>query len=176
MGPVMSGKALCAAMTVFLASCAPVRRVEPAPNALFPATALNKACKGRDGWSDAAPPARIYGNTYYIGTCGITVLLITSSKGHVLIDGGPADAAPSILKNIRALGFDPHDVPIILGSHEHFDQMGGLAALKAATGAQLGTQGGASSFRNRTNGPLRSAIRPDRKHDASIDRCRDARW
>ena len=55
------------------------------------------ACAGREGWSDPAPPARIYGNTYYVGTCGISVILITSDKGHILIDTAPAKAAPSVL-------------------------------------------------------------------------------
>lgn len=99
--------------------------------------ALAKACDGRDGWSDAAPPARIFGNTYYVGTCGITVLLVTSPDGHVLIDGATAEAVPSILANIRALGFDPKDIKLIVGSHEHHDHMGGFAELKAATGAKL---------------------------------------
>lgn len=98
---------------------------------------LARACAGRDGWSDAAPPARIHGNTYYVGTCGITVLLVTSPKGHVLIDGATDEAVPSILTNIRTLGFDPRDIRFIVGSHEHVDHMGGFAALKAETGAKL---------------------------------------
>ena len=99
--------------------------------------ALAKACEGRDGWGDPAPPARIFGNTYYVGTCGITVLLVTGPEGHVLIDGAVEAAAPSILNNIRSLGFKPEDVKLIVGTHEHHDHMGGFAALKAATGARL---------------------------------------
>ncbi|MFZ4746763.1 MAG: subclass B3 metallo-beta-lactamase [Sphingomonas sp.] len=99
--------------------------------------ALAAACKGRDGWTDPAPPAHIFGTTYYVGTCGITVLLITSPKGHVLIDSGPVEAAPFILANIRKLGLRPSDVKLLVGSHEHFDHMGGFAALKAATGAEI---------------------------------------
>lgn len=121
-----------------LTACAPAA---PPANRGSPAriegAALATACADRDGWSDAAPPARIFGNSYYVGTCGITVLLITSPGGHALIDGATEQAAPSILANIRSLGFDPHDIRIIVGSHEHADHMGGLAALKAATGAQL---------------------------------------
>jgi metallo-beta-lactamase class B len=126
------------AMVALLASCAPIQ-----PGATTTATArtqgeaLATACKGRDGWSDAAPPARIYGNTYYVGTCGISVVLVTSPKGHVLIDGATDEAVPSILANIRAVGFDPRDIRFIVGSHEHVDHMGGFAALKAATGAKL---------------------------------------
>jgi metallo-beta-lactamase class B len=98
---------------------------------------LAKACVGRDGWSDPAPPARIYGNTYYVGTCGITVLLLAGRDGHVLIDGATEKAVPSILANIRTLGFNPKDVKLIIGSHEHVDHMGGFAALQAATGAMI---------------------------------------
>ena len=93
-------------------------------------------CRPR-GLVRPAPPARIYGNTYYVGTCGISVILITSDKGHILIDTAPAKAAPSVLANIRTLGFDPKDVKFLLTSHEHIDHVGGIAAIKAATGATL---------------------------------------
>jgi metallo-beta-lactamase class B len=124
-------------MTAILASCAPVKEGAALSDPRAQGEALAKACTGRDGWSDAAPPARIYGNTYYVGTCGITVLLVTSPKGHVLIDGATDEAVPSILANIRTLGFNPRDIRFIIGSHEHLDHMGGFAALKAATGAKL---------------------------------------
>lgn len=101
------------------------------------ARALATACQGKDGWSDPAPPARIHGDTYYVGTCGITVLLVTTPGGHILIDGATQEAAPHILVNIRKLGFKPRDVKLILSTHEHLDHVGGLAALKAATGAKL---------------------------------------
>jgi metallo-beta-lactamase class B len=121
-----------------LAACAPIEQSATATSAArMQGDALATACKDRDGWSDAAPPARIHGNTYYVGTCGISVLLVTSPKGHVLIDGATEEAVPSILANIRALGFDPKDIRFIVGSHEHVDHMGGFAALKSATGAKL---------------------------------------
>jgi metallo-beta-lactamase class B len=125
-------------VSLLLASCvstdsAPI----PLSDARQQGQTLATACTGRDGWSDPAPPARIFGNTYYVGTCGITVLLVTSAEGHVLIDGATDEAVPSILANIRALGFDPANIKYIVGSHEHLDHMGGFAALKAATGAKL---------------------------------------
>jgi metallo-beta-lactamase class B len=119
------------------AGCTPVPQAIAPSEARVQGRALAQACEGRDGWSDAAPPARIFGNTYYVGTCGISVLLVTSPEGHVLIDGATEEAVPSILSNIRTLGFDPRDIRYIVGSHEHLDHMGGFAALKAATGARL---------------------------------------
>lgn len=100
-------------------------------------TARARQCAGRDGWSDPAPPVRIYGNVYDIGTCGITVLLIAGPKGHVVIDAATAEAVPSIVANIRKLGFRPQDVKLLLMSHSHIDHAGGLAALRRATGAKL---------------------------------------
>jgi metallo-beta-lactamase class B len=133
----MFGRAI-ALVALALTGCAPVKPSATATSAArTQGEALATACKSRDGWSDAAPPARIFGNTYYVGTCGITVLLVTSRKGHVLIDGATEEAMPSILANIRTLGFNPRDIRFIVGSHEHVDHMGGFAALKAATGAKL---------------------------------------
>lgn len=97
---------------------------------------LAAACKGRDGWAEAAPPARLFGNTWYVGTCGITAILITGSHGHVLIDGGVPEAAPLVLANIKSAGFDPRAVRWILSTHEHFDHAGALATLQRATGAR----------------------------------------
>lgn len=98
------------------------------------------ACGTRDGWSEPAPPAHIHGKTWYVGTCGITAVLVETSAGLVLIDTGPADAAPHVLASIRALGFDPRQVKWLLMTHEHFDHVGGMAAIKRATGAKLLTQ------------------------------------
>lgn len=126
---------LVAIAACVMAGCAPLPAAVEAPS--FRPEQLASACAGRDGWGDPAPPARIFGNVHYVGTCGITALLVTSPDGHVLIDSGIAEAAPQVLANIRRLGFDPRDVRWLLASHEHHDHVGGLAALKAATGAKV---------------------------------------
>jgi metallo-beta-lactamase class B len=95
------------------------------------------ACDGKDGFSDPAPPLHIFGNVYDVGTCEITVLLITSPKGHILLDGATEEAAPSIATNIERLGFRLKDVKRIGISHEHFDHVGGVAELQRRTGAAL---------------------------------------
>lgn len=107
------------------------------PAAAGPMPTLATACEGRDAWDAPAPPQRIFGNTWYVGTCGISAVLVTSPAGHILVDGGVPDAAPLVLANIRAAGFRPRDVRWIVSSHEHWDHAGALAALKRATGARL---------------------------------------
>ena len=99
--------------------------------------AIAKQCGKTEDFSAPAPPARLFGNTYYVGTCTVSVLLVTSPKGHVLVDAATEQAVPSILANIRALGFRPEDVRWIVTSHEHFDHVGGLASLVQATGAKV---------------------------------------
>jgi metallo-beta-lactamase class B len=108
-----------------------------APTNEFAGAVLAKACDGKDGWDEPAPPAHLFGNTWYVGTCGITALLVTSPAGHVLVDTGTAKAAPLVIANIRRAGFKPHDVRWIVSSHEHHDHVGGLAALAKATGARI---------------------------------------
>ncbi len=94
-------------------------------------------CPSCADWSAPHAPFRIVGNTYYVGTNGISSILITSPQGHVLIDGAVPAAAPVIAANIRALGFRVEDVKIILNSHVHYDHAGGIAALARMSGARV---------------------------------------
>lgn len=89
------------------------------------------------GWDKPAPPVRIHANTYLVGTCGISAILVTDKDGHVLIDGGTEAGADVIAGNIRQLGFRLTDVKFILHSHEHFDHVAGIARLLRLTGATL---------------------------------------
>ena len=99
--------------------------------------AAPQACADNAGWNDPATPLRVHGNTWYVGTCGIGALLVTSDEGHILIDGATPKAGSQIIENIRKLGFRPEDVQVIVFSHEHFDHAGGLAELQNATGAPV---------------------------------------
>ena len=88
-------------------------------------------------WNQPVEPFRIIGNIYYVGASDITSYLITTPKGHIVIDGGFVETAPMILENIGKLGFRVEDVEILLNSHAHLDHAGGLAELKRVTGATL---------------------------------------
>ena len=112
------------------APAAPALSADPVPGCPADAGVM-------DGWDDRAPPRKVFGNVYYVGTCGITALLVTSPQGHVLLDGATAAAGPAIVANIRALGFDPAAIRFIVNSHEHSDHAGGLAHLQAASAARV---------------------------------------
>ena len=76
----MSAKFLAALPLLALAACA----TGPAEPSYTPATYAERqaqcadAGEGQEGWVAPAPPVRIFGNTYDVGTCGITALLVTS--------------------------------------------------------------------------------------------------
>jgi len=90
-----------------------------------------------EAWNQPVAPFRIVGNLYYVGTNEITAFLLTSPEGHILLDGGFPETAPLIADAIRTLGFGIEDVRILLNSHAHFDHAGGLAALRAMSGARV---------------------------------------
>ena len=88
-------------------------------------------------WLAPVPPERIFGKTYLVGFGGMSVALIDTVDGLVLIDGALPQAAPMILANVRKLGFDPKDIKFILSTEPHYDHAGGLAALARDTGATV---------------------------------------
>ncbi len=88
-------------------------------------------------WNQAVEPFRIADNLYYVGASDIASYLITTPEGLIVIDGGFVETAPQIEANIVKLGFKVGDVRILLNSHAHFDHAGGLAELKAKSGAKL---------------------------------------
>lgn len=90
-------------------------------------------------WTAPTTPFNVIGNVYYVGTEGISSWLITSPKGHILIDGGMPGGAALVEANIRALGFKVTDIKLLLNTHAHFDHAGGLAQIKkdAGKGAKL---------------------------------------
>jgi metallo-beta-lactamase class B len=88
-------------------------------------------------WNQPVEPFRIIGNIYYVGASDLTSYLITTPKGHLLIDSGSLETVPQIKANIVKLGFKVEDVKILLNSHAHYDHAGGLAELRRVTGAKL---------------------------------------
>jgi metallo-beta-lactamase class B len=88
-------------------------------------------------WYAPQDPFPVYENTYYVGTGGISAVLITSSAGHILVDVGGPEAADQVVAHIRKLGFRVEDIRYILNSHAHQDHAGAIAGLQKLSGAAV---------------------------------------
>ncbi|HYP79983.1 MAG TPA: subclass B3 metallo-beta-lactamase [Steroidobacteraceae bacterium] len=99
--------------------------------------AAKSSCAECAAWNAPHKPFKIYGDTYYVGTAGLSAILITTEFGHVLIDGGLPESAPVIKANIETLGFTLKDVKAIFNSHVHPDHAGGIAELQKESGADV---------------------------------------
>ena len=101
------------------------------------AAADSNDCPPCSAWNAEQAPFRIFGDTYFVGTHGLSSVLVTSPQGHILIDGALPESAPLIAAHIEKLGFKLSDVKLILNSHVHFDHAGGIAELQKLTGAKV---------------------------------------
>lgn len=106
-------------------------------------TAVTAAAQGLPpSWLKPTEPFRVADNLYYVGSDGLSAWLITTPKGHILIDAPMAQNVDLIEANIRKLGFKVTDVEVLLNSHAHFDHAAGFARLKKDTGAILAASAG----------------------------------
>lgn len=101
---------------------------------VLPAQALSPESEAKN---QPVAPFRIAGDLYYVGASDVTSYLIATPQGLILLDGGFAETAPQIEKNIATLGFKLTDVKVLLNGHAHPDHAGGLAALKQGSGAEF---------------------------------------
>jgi metallo-beta-lactamase class B len=88
-------------------------------------------------WNRPVEPFRIVGNVYYVGASDVSAFLITTPQGHILLDTGFRETVPMLESSIRKLGFRVEDIRLLLASHAHYDHAGGMADLKAKTGARM---------------------------------------
>jgi glyoxylase-like metal-dependent hydrolase (beta-lactamase superfamily II) len=79
----------------------------------------------------------IYPNVHHIPGVTANPYLLIDPNGLILIDAGLPGSEKRILKYISGLGFKPNDLKQIIITHADFDHVGGLAALKKASGAQV---------------------------------------
>lgn len=88
-------------------------------------------------WTAPVEPFRIADGIWYVGTEELASYLFTSDEGHVLLDVPLEANVDRVEANIRALGFDPGDVRLIVASQAHFDHVGGIATFAERHGAQV---------------------------------------
>lgn len=88
-------------------------------------------------WNKPVDPFCVIGNVYYVGASEVTSFLVTTPKGHFLIDSGYAETVPLITRNIERLGFKMSNIKYLLNTQAHYDHAAGLAELKRLTKAKM---------------------------------------
>jgi len=81
-------------------------------------------------------PFRMYGNIYFVGSRKVSVHVIKTEEGLVMIDTGYPDMYEQILENMQVLNLDPKDICAIFHSHGHIDHFGCTLRFKALSGAK----------------------------------------
>ena len=97
---------------------------------------VTKDAKAQNDWTEPFPAFRIAGNLYYVGSKGLANYLITTPRGHILINSDLEANVPLIRASIESLGFRFTDVKILLISHAHYDHNAGSDLIKKLTGAK----------------------------------------
>lgn len=100
-----------------------------------------------DGYTDEAlqtsvEPFQIFDNLYYVGIEWVGSYLLVTSDGLILIDSLHEPYVETSAENIRKLGFDPADVRYVVGTHGHFDHVGGHAYYQETFGSRVGMAAG----------------------------------
>jgi metallo-beta-lactamase class B len=83
------------------------------------------------------PPIKVFDNLYYVGPGSVSVWLIPTTDGLILIDSTQEPLVDHVIDSIRKAGFDPRNVRYILLSHGHLDHFGGAGKIQALSGARV---------------------------------------
>jgi metallo-beta-lactamase class B len=95
-----------------------------------------KSAKLSEDWTEASEPFKIAGNLYYVGSKGLANYLITTPKGHILINSDLEENVPLIRASVEKLGFKFTDIKILVISHAHWDHDAASDTIKRLTGAR----------------------------------------
>ena len=100
-------------------------------------TTANAQSNPPEGWVTPFPAFRIIGPLYGVGTLDLSVFLIATDAGHILINTGLADSTQLIRENMESLGFDLDDVTILLTMQAHWDHTAAMAEIKRLANAEV---------------------------------------
>jgi glyoxylase-like metal-dependent hydrolase (beta-lactamase superfamily II) len=88
-----------------------------------------------------AMPKQVASGVYQLGLGFVNVFFVEDDEGGLwLVDTGTKPGAERIGGGLRALGRAPKELRGVVVTHLHGDHVGGLAAVKAHTGAEVWAQ------------------------------------
>jgi metallo-beta-lactamase class B len=112
------------------------------PGAPAPGEALSQSYRGSQSKNveyQKVPPFKVFDNLYYVGPGSVSVWLIPTNQGLILVDAAQEPYVDHVIDGIRKVGFDPKNIRYILLSHGHLDHFGGAARIQELSGARVAT-------------------------------------
>src|SRR5215213_8518456 len=83
------------------------------------------------------PPFKVFDNLYYVGPGYVSVWLIATPQGAILIDTAEEPYVDHVIDSIKKSGFALTDIKYILLSHGHLDHFGGADRIQQLSGARV---------------------------------------
>ena len=88
-------------------------------------------------WTLAQKPFKVIENVYFVGNTWVSVYLIDTPEGLILIDCAYEENLYLLIDSIRRAGFDPKDIRHLLISHGHFDHCGAARQLQEMSNCEI---------------------------------------
>ena len=81
-------------------------------------------------------PFKMCENIYFVGSTKVSVHIIETDEGLVMLDTGYPNMYEQILNSMEALGLDPKNICAIFHTHGHIDHFGCTEKFKKLSGAK----------------------------------------
>jgi len=102
---------------------------------------MSKTCRvgprSREVEIQKIEPFKVFDNLYHVGPCYVSVWILTTPEGHILIDTAQEPFIDMVIENIAKVGLDIEDIKYILINHGHTDHAGGAARFQELTAARV---------------------------------------
>jgi metallo-beta-lactamase class B len=82
-------------------------------------------------------PFKVFDNLYYVGPGFVSVWLISTPEGAILVDTAQEPYVDHVIDSIKKVGFDLKDIKYIILTHGHIDHIGGAARIQELSGARV---------------------------------------
>lgn len=96
-----------------------------------------RGSRSRDVEYQKIAPFKVFDNLYHVGPGTVSVWLVPTTDGLILIDTAQEPYVDHVLNNIRNVGYDPKDIKYILLTQGHLDHFGGAARIRDLSGARV---------------------------------------